>query len=424
MVTPGLHRIRKSKLKGERMYDYAIIGGGIIGLATAASLAESFPRSRILLLEKEDRFAEHQTGRNSGVIHAGIYYKPGSLKARLAQAGNLSMRKFCDQRGIPYEICGKIIVATEESELLPLERLFQRGVENGIPVAKFRREQVREYEPYVSCLAGIRVFSTGITNYRAVCQALIDDLHTMGVNLRVGTEMLSSVPTSYGHLLKTTSGEFAIRFLIVCAGLHSDRVSMLMGIRPQVRIVPFRGEYYELVPERRHLVRGLVYPVANPNFPFLGVHFTRMIDGSVHAGPNAVLALKREGYSKLSFSPKDTMETLSYPGFWKLASQYYREGFSEIFRSLSKKLFTRSLQRLIPEVTADDLIPSEPGVRAQALAPDGSLVDDFLIQKGKNSLLVLNAPSPAATASLEIAKYITTQVPQLSRSTFAVRVRM
>ena len=405
------------------MYDYAIVGGGIVGLATAAALGDRFPCARILVLEKEDRFAQHQTGRNSGVIHAGIYYKPGSLKARLAHAGNLSMRAFCERHGIPHEICGKIVVATEESELPHLEKLFQRAIENRVPVAKLSGEQVRDYEPHVFCLAGIRVFSTGITNYRAVCHALIDDLHGLGADLRVSTEMLRSTHTSDGHVLETTSGEFSTRFLITCGGLHSDRLSMRCGTRPQARIVPFRGEYYELRPERRYLVKNLIYPVANPNFPFLGVHFTRMIDGSVHAGPNAVLALKREGYSKLSFAPKDALEILTYSGFWRLAARYYRDGLSEMLRSVSKGLFTRSLQRLVPEIEAQDLVPSDSGVRAQALAADGALVDDFLIQEGKDSLHVLNAPSPAATASLEIAKHITAQVPQPARSTIALGAR-
>lgn len=405
------------------IYDYAVVGGGIVGLATAAALAARFPGCRLLLLEKEGGFAQHQTGRNSGVIHAGIYYKPGSLKARLAHAGNLSMRAFCEQRGIAHEICGKVIVATGESELPLLEKLFQRGLENGVPVARLNSEQVREYEPHVSCLAGVRVFSTGITSYRQVSRALVEDLHAAGADLRTGTEMLRSSFGSGSHCLQTTSGEFSSRFLITCGGLHSDRVSLRSGTRPQARIVPFRGEYYELRPERRHLVKNLVYPVANPNFPFLGVHFTRMIDGSVHAGPNAVLALKREGYSKLSFAPRDTLETLSYPGFWKLAARYYRVGLSEMLRSSSKSLFTRSLQRLIPEVQAEDLVPAGSGVRAQALAMDGSLVDDFLIQEGKNSLHVLNAPSPAATASLEIARHIVAQAAHPVRTSFALGAR-
>jgi len=402
------------------MYDYAIVGGGIIGLATAAALAEGFSCSRILVLEKEGLFAQHQTGHNSGVIHAGIYYKPGSLKARLAYEGNKSMRIFCERRGIPHEICGKIIAATEQRELLLLEQLFQRGIENGIPVAKLSCEQVREREPHVSCLAGIHVASTGITDYRLVCHALIDDLRALGVHLCTNTELLHSTVTADGHILETTSGEFSTKFLITCAGLYSDRVSMRCGSRPQMCIMPFRGEYYELKPDRCGLVRNLVYPVANPNFPFLGVHFTRMIDGGVHAGPNAVLALSREGYDKLSFSLRDSLDTLTYPGFWKLAAHYYRDGLAEIARSVSKARFVRSLQRLVPEIEANDLVATGSGVRAQALRTDGKLVDDFLIQKGENSLHVLNAPSPAATASLEIAKYIVAQAPQPTRSAFAV----
>jgi len=401
------------------MYDYAIIGGGIIGLATAAALTDRFPSARILVLEKESLFAQHQTGHNSGVIHTGIYYKPGSLKARLAYDGNKSMRSFCERRGIPHEICGKIIAATKQNELPLLEKLFQRGLENRVPLAKLSREQVHEYEPHVSCLAGIHVFSTGITNYRSVCNVLVDDLCRFEVDLRMSTELLHSAFTAEGHLLETTSGQFLARFLITCAGLHSDRVAICCGRRPQMRIMPFRGEYYELKPDRRYLVKNLIYPVANPNFPFLGVHFTRMIDGGVHAGPNAVLALSREGYRKLSFSLEDTLDTLAYPGFWRLAARYHRDGFSEMARSASKALFVRSLQRLIPEVNTSDLLPSSSGVRAQAIRESGELVDDFLIQKGEQSLHVLNAPSPAATASLEIAKYIVAQVPEPARSTFA-----
>lgn len=399
------------------MYDYTIVGGGIVGLATGAALADQYPGCRILVLEKENRFATHQTGRNSGVIHSGIYYKPGSLKANLALAGNLSMRAYCEKRGVPYKVCGKLIIATEEHEIPLLEQLFQRGLQNRVPCTRLTREQVCEYEPHVSCLAAILVSSTGITNYSDVCHALIRDLRCAGGELRVGTEMLSSTPVAGGHRLETTSGAVTTRFLIACAGLQSDRVAQRSGAHPQARIVPFRGEYYELRPERRHLVNGLVYPVANPSFPFLGVHFTRGIDGSVHAGPNAVLALKREGYSRLSFEMRDALDTLTYSGFWKLAARYWRDGSAEMLRSASKTLFTRSLQRLVPEVKAEDLIPAESGVRAQALASNGSLLDDFVIQNGDQSLFVLNAPSPAATASLEIAKYIAAQVPRPARCT-------
>ncbi len=388
------------------VYDYLIVGGGILGLATAAALAERFPEARVLLLEKEPEPARHQTGRNSGVIHAGLYYKPGSLKARMAHAGNLSMRAYCERRGLPFEVCGKLVVATEPDELPRLEALYERALANRVPVAKLSPDEVREREPHVRALAAIHVLSTGITSYARVCRALLADIRAAGGEVRFSSEVLGTRATADGHLVRTAQGEVQTRFLVTCGGLHSDRLART----GEARIVPFRGEYYELKPERRFLVKHLIYPVANPAFPFLGVHFTRMIDGSVHAGPNAVLALKREGYGKLSFAPRDAWSTLSYPGFWRLARKHWREGGGEMLRSASKRLFTRSLQRLIPEIREDDLIPCAAGVRAQALAPDGSLVDDFLIERGPKSLHVLNAPSPAATASLEIARYILARV--------------
>jgi L-2-hydroxyglutarate oxidase len=397
------------------MYDFAIIGGGIVGLATGAALGRRYPFARILLVEKEVGFAQHQTGRNSGVIHSGIYYKPGSLKAQLAQAGNQSLRAFCYEYGVPFDICGKLIVATTAEELPQLEGIYDRALKNGVPAMRLRPDEVREVEPHVSCLAAIRVPTTGIVDYRQVCHALVHEIQQQGGDLKVGTEVLHIVPTPLGHLLETSWGSLETRFLINCAGLHSDRVAKLGGMDPKATIVPFRGEYFELRPERRYLVRHLIYPVPNPAFPFLGVHFTRMMDGSIHAGPNAVLSMKREGYKKTDFSWRDLSETLTYPGFWKLASKYYREGAQEMFRSVSKAAFTRGLQRLVPEVQSDDLIPSKNGVRAQALLRDGSLVDDFLLLEGKNSLHVCNAPSPAATASLEIAKKIVGKVPRPGR---------
>jgi L-2-hydroxyglutarate oxidase len=372
------------------MYDFAIIGGGIVGLATGAALGRRYPFARILLVEKEVGFAQHQTGRNSGVIHSGIYYKPGSLKAEMAQAGNQSLRAFCYEYGVPFEVCGKLIVAT-------------------------RPEEVKEVEPHVSCIAAIRVPTTGIVDYRQVCHALVHEIQQQGGELKVGTEVLQVVPTPLGYLLETSWGSLETRFLINCAGLQSDRVARLGGMEPKAMIVPFRGEYFELKPERRYLVRHLIYPVPNPAFPFLGVHFTRAMDGSIHAGPNAVLSMKREGYRKSDFSWRDLSEIMTYPGFWKLSSRYFREGVEEMYRSLSKAAFTRSLQRLVPEVQADDLIPSRSGVRAQALLRDGTMVDDFLLLEGKNSLHVCNAPSPAATASLEIAKKIVAKVPRPGR---------
>jgi L-2-hydroxyglutarate oxidase len=403
------------------MYDFAIIGGGIVGLATGAALGRRYPYARILLVEKEAGFAQHQTGRNSGVIHSGIYYKPGSLKAEMAQAGNQSMRAFCYEYGVPFDVCGKLIVATTLEEIPALEGIFDRSLKNGVPALRLRPEEVKEIEPHVACLAALRVPTTGIVDYRQVCHALVHEMQQQGGELKLGTEILQVVPTTLGHLLETTWGSLETRFLINCAGLHSDRVARLGGMEPQAMIVPFRGEYFELTPERRHLVRHLIYPVPNPAFPFLGVHFTRMMDGSIHAGPNAVLSFKREGYKKSDFSLRDFTEVMTYPGFWKLTSRYYQEGFQEMFRSWSKAAFTRSLQRLVPEIRAEDLIPSKSGVRAQALLRDGNMVDDFLLLEGKNSLHVCNAPSPAATASLEIAKRIVTKVPRPGRLSLVKR---
>ncbi|NJN91126.1 MAG: L-2-hydroxyglutarate oxidase, partial [Leptolyngbyaceae cyanobacterium SL_5_14] len=309
-----------------------------------------------------------------------------------------------------YEVCGKVIVATEERELPMLETLYNRGLENGIQVAKITAEEVKEIEPHVSCLAGIRVFSTGIASYKQVCQKYADLIQQQGGDLRLNTKVLKIVDTPKGQVIETNQGSFEARFVINCAGLHSDRIAKLNQVDPQAKIVPFRGEYYELTPEKRYLVKTLIYPVPNPAFPFLGVHFTKMIDGSVHAGPNAVLSLKREGYKKTDFDLRDFAEVMTYPGFWKLAAKHADEGIQEIIRSFSKAAFVRSLQRLIPEVQSEDLVPTHAGVRAQALMSDGKLVDDFLIVKGEHSIHVCNAPSPAATSSIEIGKAVAAQV--------------
>ncbi|QYO67032.1 L-2-hydroxyglutarate oxidase [Leptolyngbya sp. 7M] len=393
------------------MYDFAIIGGGIVGLSTGMALGNRYPDAKILVLEKESRWAFHQTGNNSGVIHSGVYYKPGSFKAKFCRDGCQSMVEFCQQHEIPYEVCGKVIVATEERELPLLENLYQRGLQNGIKVARITAEEVKEYEPYVNCLAGVRVFSTGIADYKRVCQKYAELIQKQGGDLRLNTKVEKIIRTEEGQVLETNQGTFETRFVINCAGLHSDRVAKLGKVDPQAKIVPFRGEYYELVPEKRYLVKGLIYPVPNPAFPFLGVHFTRMIDGSVHAGPNAVLSLKREGYKKTDFDLRDFAEVMTYPAFWKLAAKHADEGMKEIIRSFSKAAFVRSLQRLIPEVKSEDLVPTHAGVRAQALMNDGKLVDDFLIIKGQNSVHVCNAPSPAATSSIEIGKAIVEQIP-------------
>jgi len=402
------------------MVDCAIIGGGIVGLATAVALSRRDSGLRIIVLEKEPGLARHQTGRNSGVIHSGIYYKPGSFKARFAREGSRSMVEFCREHRIKHAVCGKVIVATQESELPLLDQLFQRGLANELPATKLVAEQVREIEPHVRCLGGIKVPTTGIVDYKEVCTKFADLVRERGGTVITGARVVGIGEVNGTHRIETTRGGFEARFLINCAGLHSDRVARLAGLQPQARIVPFRGEYYELVPEKRHLVNTLIYPVPNPAFPFLGVHFTKMIDGSVHAGPNAVLALKREGYHKTSFNLRDFLETMTYGGFWKLARKNLDEGLMEILRSLSKTAFIRSLQRLIPEVQPDDVVPTHAGVRAQALMPDGNLVDDFLILRGRNSCHVCNAPSPAATASLEIGRTVAEQVPDLrTRTTVA-----
>jgi L-2-hydroxyglutarate oxidase len=393
------------------MYDFAIIGGGIVGLSTAMAIGQRSPQSRILVLEKESQWAFHQTGNNSGVIHSGVYYKPGSFKAKFCRDGARSMVEFCQQHQVPYEVCGKVIVATEDKELPLLENLYQRGLQNGIQVAKMTAEEVREIEPHVNCLAGIRVFSTGITDYQQVCRKYVELIGLQGGDLRLNTKVLQILDTAEGKVLETTQGTFTAKFLVNCAGLYSDRVAKLDQVNPGAKIVPFRGEYYELVPEKRHLVNTLIYPVPNPAFPFLGVHFTKMIDGSVHAGPNAVLSLKREGYKKTDFDLKDFAEVMTYPAFWKLASRFADEGIKEMIRSFSKAVFVRSLQRLIPSVQMADIVPTHAGVRAQALMDNGDLVDDFLILNRENSIHVCNAPSPAATASLEIGRAIAAQVP-------------
>lgn len=397
------------------MYDCVIIGGGVVGLATAYSLAQSQPGIKLLLLEKEPELAFHQTGHNSGVIHSGIYYKPGSLKAKLAREGNRSMVEFCKAHGIAHEVCGKIIVATEERELPTLKLLYQRGLENGIPVRKLHPDAVRELEPHVRCLYAVEVASTGIVHFREVCRKFAERVRLQGGTVETGTRVEAIRWNNGTHLLETTHGAFEARFLINCGGLHSDRIARMAGSDPGASIVPFRGEYYELVPERRHLVKSLIYPVPDMAFPFLGVHFTKMIDGSVHAGPNAVLAFKREGYRKTEMSVRDLWETVTFPGFWKMAGKNLSAGCNEMYRSFSKAAFVRSLQQLVPEVTANDLVATEAGVRAQALLPDGKLFDDFLFVDGQQSIHVCNAPSPAATASLEIGKAIANRVPELRR---------
>ncbi len=388
------------------MFDYTIVGGGIVGLSTAYHICLRRPRARILLLEKEKSWASHQTGHNSGVIHSGIYYKPGSLKAEYARQGNLAMVEFCREHGIDYEICGKVIVATHEQELPRLEELYRRGLANGLDVALIGREELREIEPHVNGIKAIRVPSTGIVDYKQVCRTFVSILQERGAELKLQTRVRAIRENEGEAVLETDNGTFHTRFVVNCAGLHSDRVARAGGMRTGVKIVPFRGEYFELKPESRHLVKNLIYPVPDPAFPFLGVHFTRMIGGGVEAGPNAVLCLKREGYRKTDFSLRDAADVLTYPGFWKLAAKYWKAGMEEMIRSWSKAAFVKSLRRLIPDIGEEDLTPAPAGVRAQALQPDGRLVDDFYLISGRSSLHVGNAPSPAATASLRIGEAI------------------
>ncbi|PSB10585.1 L-2-hydroxyglutarate oxidase [Pleurocapsa sp. CCALA 161] len=395
------------------MYNYTIIGGGIVGLSTAMALSQRFPAAKIALLEKEASWAAHQTGHNSGVIHSGIYYKPGSYKAKLCRDGNRSMVDFCVQHNIDHKICGKVIVATEEHELPLLDNLYDRGLANELEIKKITKEQVQEIEPHVNCLAGIRVKSTGIVDYKQVCLKYAEIAQKQGVDLYNNTCVQDLVAMTDGYVIKTNQEEYQTEFLINCGGLYSDRLTELAKAKAPAKIVPFRGEYYELTPEKKYLVNGAIYPVPNPNFPFLGVHFTPGIDGSVHAGPNAVLGFKREAYNKFDFDLKDFLDTMTYPGFWKLAGKFYSEGIQEMIRSYSKTIFVRSLQRLIPEVQAQDVVPTPAGVRAQALKSDGSMVDDFLFISRDRALHVCNAPSPAATASIEIGKQIVAQVPDI-----------
>jgi len=386
--------------------DVAVVGGGIVGVATAMAVTA---RSRVSLaiVEKEPRLAAHQTGNNSGVIHSGLYYKPGSLKARNCTAGREALLRFCETRGIAAERCGKVVVATGTDQLAGLEELRRRGEANGL--AGLRRlgpEEIREIEPHAAGIAGLFVPQTGIVDYVRVTEAYADEVRAAGGDVWLSAPVRRIARDGGGMVLETGKGAVRCRFLINCAGLHSDRVARMAGVEPGVRIVPFRGEYYTLVPGRRGLVRNLIYPVPDPEFPFLGVHFTRMIDGGVEAGPNAVLAFKREGYSRWSFSPRDALATAAFPGFWRMAGSYWGMGLGEYWRSFNRRAFVAALRRLMPEISSRDLEPGGAGVRAQALDRAGKLLDDFRIVETENQVHVLNAPSPAATASISIGETI------------------
>jgi L-2-hydroxyglutarate oxidase len=385
-------------------FDIAIIGGGIIGSATAMALTLR-PGLNIAIIEKEEELARHQTGNNSGVIHSGLYYRPGSLKATNCTAGRESLYRFCQANDIPHERCGKLVVATRAEELGPLATLEERGLANGLKgLRRIGPEEIREIEPNVRGIAGLVVPETGIVDYVSVTKAYTRRVAMAGGEVWLGAKLLKCSRETGGLALETTRGVIKARSLINCAGLESDRIARLCGVNPGLKIVPFRGEYYELLPHRTHLVKHLVYPVPNPRYPFLGVHFTRMVRGGVEAGPNAVLALKREGYRWTDFSWKDIGSYLFYRGFWRMALKYWRTGLGEVFRSLSKRACVKALKRLVGDIQMADIKRAGSGVRAQALAPSGALLDDFRIVTGDRMIHVLNAPSPAATASISIGR--------------------
>ena len=394
----------------EKIHDITVIGGGIIGISTAMNLQKNKNHS-VVVLEAENSVAAHQTGNNSGVIHSGLYYKPGSLKAKNCVLGRELMYRFCEENNIKFERCGKVVVAVNKNEIPALDELERRGSANGLKgLKRLLKEELKEYEPNIAGIEGLFVPETGIVDYKEVTEAYADIVKKSGGEIKTLSKVLSISKDGNHHVLETTGGEIKTKFVVNCAGLHSDQVARMCGIDPQLRIVPFRGEYYTLKKEKEYLVNNLIYPVPDPRFPFLGVHFTRMIKGGIEAGPNAVLAFKREGYKRTDFSMKEVAQLLAYPGFWKMAAKYYRMGFEEYYRSLSKQAFTEALQKLIPSIGIEDIYPGGAGVRAQALEPDGKLVDDFRIKETENMIHVLNAPSPAATASLSIGQIIAEKV--------------
>ncbi len=401
-------------MPNSELYDFVIIGGGIIGTATAMALQKD-SGYKILIIEAEDKLAPHQTGNNSGVIHSGLYYKPGSLKAKNCAEGRELMYRFCEENDIPYEKCGKIVVAADESELEPLNMLYDRGVANGLEgLKKLNAGELKEYEPNVSGIAGLFVPQTGIVDFKKVTQVYAAKVKDKDGEIKLNCKFLSVKKSGKELIVSTNLGELKTKFLVNCGGLYSDRIAKTCGVDPGLMIIPFRGEYYKLKSDKKHLVKNLIYPVPDPNFPFLGVHFTRMIDGGVEAGPNAVLAFKREGYSHKDFSLKDVSEMITYIGFWRMVSKYYKMGFGEFHRSLNKTAFVKALKKLVPDIDADSIEKGGAGVRAQALEPSGKLVDDFRIVETEKMIHVLNAPSPAATASISIGNHIA----ELAKSRF------
>jgi L-2-hydroxyglutarate oxidase LhgO len=392
-------------------YDVIVVGGGIVGLATAYRLLEARPGLKILLLEKESKLAAHQTGNNSGVLHAGLYYKPGSEKARCAVQGLQQMLAFCREHGIAHDQCGKIVVATGQNELERLENLWKNGNANGLSgLRKLTPEQIKEIEPHAAGLAAIHVPQEGIVDYPAVCEKLGELIRKNGGETRLNTRVTKVISEGTNKIIETDAGNFRAKYVVTCGGLHADRLVKMSGQIPSAKIIPFRGEYYVIKKERQYLVRNLIYPVPDPKFPFLGVHFTRLIHGGIEAGPNAVLALAREGYKWTDFNLRDLAESLAFPGLWKFLAKYPSLCGYEIRRSLSRAEFTRSLQKLVPEIRADDIEPGGAGVRAQAMTPAGSLVEDFHFEEAGGMLHVVNAPSPAATASLAIGAKISDKV--------------
>jgi L-2-hydroxyglutarate oxidase len=405
-----------SDTHGMRMKDVAIIGGGIVGLATAYRLLERVPSAKVVVLEKENGLALHQTGRNSGVLHSGIYYKPGSLKATNCREGKRAMVEFCEREGVGHEICGKVIVAIDESELPAMQRIFERGKANGVSCERVDKDRLRELEPHAAGIAAIHVPEAGIVDYPKVCERLAARIEERGGDIVLGARVDTWTSRSDGWSLLTTKGEFEASLVVNCGGLHCDRLIRASGGRPEAKIVPFRGEYYELRPDARHLCRNLIYPVPDASFPFLGVHFTRMIHGGVECGPNAVLAFAREGYRKRDIRLGDLFESLTYSGFLRMAAKHWKTGCGEMWRSFSKRAFVKALQRLCPEIREEHLSRAPAGVRAQAVTPQGGLVDDFLIIETDRAVHINNAPSPAATAALNIGKLIVDKlVPRLAK---------
>lgn len=385
------------------IYDVTIVGGGIVGLATAWKIQSKKPKAKILLLEKEKSPARHQTGNNSGVIHSGLYYKPGSLKALNCIGGYHQMIRFCEEEDIAFDLCGKIVVATEEKEIPLLQTLHDRGVANGLEgLSWLTTEEIQEHEPHVSGLKGIHVPQTGIIDYKLVAEKLVEKIVNHGGDVKFGEKVIRIKESDGNRLIQTEREEYQTRYVVNCAGLYSDKVANMSPTKPDLKIVPFRGEYYKLKQGSQHLVKNLIYPVPDPNFPFLGVHFTRMIGGGVEAGPNAVLAFSREGYRKSDINVREFIEILTWPGFQKVALKYWKTGFGEMYRSFSKAAFAKALQKLIPEITSNDLEPGGAGVRAQACDRHGGLLDDFSILESEYFVNVCNAPSPAATSSLAI----------------------